>query len=181
VHFVGEPGAAPWVYDQSDERFAREIQTRHRGDARPAVEDYFRRVRAMVDEARDWKVPVVVGHLDRIALWNRADQYFSTSSDWYGQAVADTLATIASSPCIVELNTSGWNKLAAVPNPSPGILKGIADAKIPVIVSADAHWPANVAQHFDRGTALLRAAGFESIVVPAPRGWSRAPLPEPTD
>lgn len=177
VHYIGEPGDTTWVYDESDARFAAEIERRHAGNARLAVEDYFRRVGAMVEESAGWNLPIVVGHLDRIVLWNRDNRYFSTESEWFQEAVGAALATIAASNCVLELNTSGWNKPAALSNPSLTILRRAADAGIRIIISADAHWPENVAQHFDRAVRLLREAGYESLVVPSPEGWHDCLLP----
>ena len=39
VHYLGENGAEPWCYDESEARFSAEVNRRHGGDARPAVED----------------------------------------------------------------------------------------------------------------------------------------------
>jgi histidinol-phosphatase (PHP family) len=178
VHYVGEPGVAPWVYDESEERFAAEIQQRHGGNARPAIEDYFRRIVRMVGEAADWPVPVIVGHLDRISIWNRGEKYFAVESDWYQAAVDAALDAIAESRCVLELNASGWNKTNETCNPSPAILRRAAARGIPVIVSADAHRPQNVNQHYDRALGVLREAGFQSLVYPIEGGWESTRLAE---
>ncbi len=178
VHYVGLADDEPWCYDEAEASFTARLQERHGGDARPIVEDYYRRVGEMIAEASAWNVPVVVGHLDRITLWNRDDRYFPTGDAWYAGLVDPILAAIARSGCILELNTSGWDKPAALPNPGPAILRRAAALDVPVILSADAHWPANVARHFERGLALLRESGFRQIVVPRADGWRRMTLAE---
>ncbi len=177
VHYIGDEGTEPWAYDESEDRFAREIALRHRGDARPAVEDYFRRVSGMVLEVAAWDVPVFVGHLDRIALWNRDDRYFPTDSHWYQEILEDTLGTIRRAGLAVELNTSGWWKPVARPNPSATILRRCAELGIPSILSADAHYPEHVARGFDQGFRALLDAGIREIIVPGDHGWQRVPLP----
>jgi len=177
VHYVDGEYPDAWCYDETDERFVREVTTRHGGDARPIVEDYFRRVGLMLRDAPSWGLPVIVGHLDRIVLWNVDDCYFPTEGAWYRDLVDDALAAIARSGCVLEINTSGWNKKIGAPNPNADVLRRAADRRIPVIVSADAHWPVNVAQHFPRGVAVLREAGYSTLTVPEPSGWRQIPLP----
>lgn len=130
----------------------------------------------MVEEVSRWGVPAFVGHLDRIALWNRDDRFFPMDGDWYRQIVDDALAAILRSGLPVELNTSGWAKPAATPNPSLDILRRCARLGIPAILSADAHRPEHVDRDFDRGFQLLLEAGTREIVVPSTRGWTRVPL-----
>jgi histidinol-phosphatase (PHP family) len=177
VHYVGEPGAEPWTYDESAEAFERQVHARHGGDARAVVEDYFRRVVRMVEEISTWGMPIIIGHLDRIVLWNRGDRYFPTDNPWYERLVDQALDAIAERGLVLELNTSGWIKAAQAPNPGLPILARAAARGIRPIITADAHLPANVALRFDDGVDLLRAAGFREIVLPDPNGWRLAPLP----
>jgi histidinol-phosphatase (PHP family) len=176
VHYVdGAPGDA-WNYDESAAAFDREVRQRYGGDARPAVEDYYRRMQQLVSDSEHWRVPVVVGHFDRIVLWNRGDRYFPTDNAWYERLVDDTIAAIAATSCVLEINTSGWDKPCEMSNPSPAILRRASKAGLPVIVSADAHRPANVAVHFDRALGILKESGFTRLVTPSSDGWHSVPL-----
>ncbi len=177
VHYVDGNYPDAWCYDESEERFARKIAQRHGGDARSIVEDYFRRVGLMLRDAPSWGLPVIVGHLDRVVLWNVGDAYFPTDGTWYWDLIDGALSAVARSGCVLEINTSGWNKKIGAPNPNADVLRRAATRGIPVIVSADAHWPANVAQHFTRGLEVLRAAGFSTVTSPQPSGWRQIPLP----
>lgn len=174
VHHVGEDGAEPWTYDESQESFVAEIERRHAGDARPVVEDYYRRICQMVGEVGRWDVPAFVGHLDRITLWNRDDRYFPTDDKWYFGLVDEAIAAIQRSGLAVELNTSGWAKPAAAPNPSLSILRRCAPHGIPTTLSADAHYPANVDFRFAEAADLLAEAGARVIVAPERDGWRGA-------
>jgi histidinol-phosphatase (PHP family) len=177
VHFVGDPSTNFWTYDESAESFDKQIRENYRGDARPVVEDYYRRVVAMAGQVGQWGIPVIIGHLDRIVLWNRGDRYFPTDSLWYRSLVDDAIAAIAGSDCVVEINTSGWEKAIGDSNPSLAVLRRVAAAGIPVIVSADAHRAANVALHYRRALSVLEQAGFDRLVVPVVGSWERVPLP----
>jgi histidinol-phosphatase (PHP family) len=176
VHYVAGPGGTPWTYDESAERFISEIQARYGGDARPVVEDYYRRVCSMVDEVANWGVPAVVGHLDRIRLWNRDDRFFPTSGRWYEDLVETALAAIQRAGLPVELNTSGWAKPAGQPNPDLPLLRRCAQYGIPVLLSSDAHRPRDVAARFDEGMRLLGLAGIREIAVLSDRQWKLVPL-----
>lgn len=177
VHYVGEPDAELWTYDENAEAFDREVQARHGGNARPVVEDYYRRIVQMVEEVSTWEQPIIVGHLDRIALWNRGDRYFPTDCPWYERLVDEALDAIVARDLVLELNTSGWIKAARAPNPGLAILRRAAARGIRPIISADAHLPANVNLRYDDAVQLLAQAGFRELVVPDPSGWRLAPLP----
>jgi hypothetical protein len=64
-------------------------------------------------------------------------------------------------------------------NPEPSILSRAAAAGLSIIVSADAHWPVNVAVHFGEALQVLHEAGFTNLVVPSAGEWSSIPLPSP--
>jgi histidinol-phosphatase (PHP family) len=177
VHYVGDPTSNLWAYDESAEAFDRQIVQNYTGDARPVVEDYYRRVTQMAADIVTWGVPVVVGHLDRIVLWNRGDRYFPTNNAWYTALVDEALTAIARSGCVLEINTSGWEKAIGDSNPNLPILRRAAAAGIPVIISADAHRAANVALHYQRALAVLEQAGFKHLMVPGVGAWERVSLP----
>lgn len=176
VHYVAGTGIEPWAYDESEVAFAQQIVMSYGGDVRPVVQDYYRRIAEMVEEVAEWGVPCFVGHLDRITLWNRDERYFPTGDEWYGNLVDEALATIARHGLPVELNTSGWDKPVATPNPDRAILRRCAKLGIPAILSADAHRPAEVDRHFDEGLRLLQEAGITELVVPRRDGWRRVSI-----
>jgi histidinol-phosphatase (PHP family) len=177
VHFVGDPATNLWAYDESAQTFDDQICRNYAGNAIPTVEDYYRRMKQMVAEVGRWGVPVVIGHLDRVVLWNRDDRYFPTDNAWYQRLIDETVTEIARSNCIVEINTSGWEKAIGAPNPNAAVLRQLAGAGVPVIVSADAHYAAHVARHYRRALGVLAEAGFSRLSVPGLQGWTELPLP----
>lgn len=178
VHYVGGEGVTAWAYDGSEGEFAREVTGRYGGDARPVVEDYYRRIAQMARDAATWPTPVIVGHFDRIVLWNTEDRYFPTKNDWYTGLVDVALDAIAEAKVILEINTSGWHKPIGQSNPDLPILRRAAQRGIRPMISADAHRPSDIARDFDRAIDRLREAGFSEIVVPAAAGWHCTPLPD---
>ncbi len=91
VHFVGTDGEGmPWEIDESAERFAAGLAGGWDGDVRRAFERYFALQRAMVGTPG----VAIVGHMDKMKMWNFGDRYFRESDPWYVAAVEETLARL---------------------------------------------------------------------------------------
>lgn len=72
---------------------------------------------------------------------------------------------IATSGCIVELNTAGWHKPCAEQYPHSSFLELARDAGIDLIISSDAHSPAEVARDFSEAKQIAWAAGYRETVL----------------
>ena len=151
VHYLGAT-YPPRAYDESEERFQSLLTEEYGHDMRAMIEDYYRRVQRMLDTPR----LTIVGHLDRIKLWNADGRYFREQEPWYVDIVERTLRAIAVRDVTVELNTKGWSMKLPDPQPSPWILERCAELGIPITVSSDAHRPEDVARWFDRALILLQ-------------------------
>jgi histidinol-phosphatase (PHP family) len=162
VHFLG-PDDRPRSFDGSEEVFRDILRVDYRGDIQSIVDDYYRRVRQMLD------MPGVkiVGHLDLIKRWNADRTYFEGREPWYVQVIEDTLSAVAARGRIVELNTAGWRKGLGEPYPAPWILARCRDLGIPVTIGSDAHAPEQVTWGFDRASACLEELGITPIRLPA--------------
>lgn len=73
------------------------------------------------------------------------------------------LDRIARTGVAMELNTSGLNKALPEMNPGPRVLALIRERGIPVVIGADAHRPARVADRYEQALGNLRAAGFTHV------------------
>lgn len=73
------------------------------------------------------------------------------------------VAAIADADAAIEINTAGWHKDCAEQYPARLFLDLAASAGIPLVISSDAHTPADVGRDFDRATALAREAGFPAL------------------
>jgi histidinol-phosphatase (PHP family) len=161
VHFVGDDGTGmPWEIDNSAERFAAGLTGGFDGDVRGAFERYFALQRAMVGTPG----VAIVGHMDKMKMWNRGDRYFRETDPWYVAAVEETLRAFKAGGLIVELNTSGLRKDIQSPFPSPWVLARCHDREIPVTVTADTHKPADVTAGFDDAAAILRDVGITHVM-----------------
>jgi histidinol-phosphatase (PHP family) len=73
------------------------------------------------------------------------------------------LDRIAKTGVALELNTSGLNKALPEMNPGPRTLAAIRERGIPVVLGADAHRPARVADRYEQALRLLDELGFDQV------------------
>ena len=111
-----------------------------------------------------------VGHLD---MYKKFGQRPSVDMSEHVNSVLDA---IAKSGMAVELNTSGWYKTAGEQYPSQDMVIGCRKRRIPMLVTADAHHCSDLTRDFDRGTRLLRDAGYSEKAVFAGRKIGSASL-----
>ncbi len=104
-----------------------------------------------------------VGHLD---LYKKFGHRPSVDVSWQVDAVLDV---IAQSEMAVELNTAGWHKDVREAYPSPEIVRGCFRRSIPMLVTADAHHCSELTRDYERGTRVLREAGYSQKAVYAGR------------
>jgi histidinol-phosphatase (PHP family) len=173
VHFVGlDAAGAPWPYDLTRRGFERGLSTLYDNNIRRLVGAYYERVRSLAA----WGRSAIVGHIDRIKMWNRNSEYFSEDEDWYRREVSATLKACARTGVIVEFNTTGWRHAARSPYPSPWVLRRCLKMDIPIVVTTDAHTPSRVTESHDRAEALLREVGCSSLAVLRGGVWRAEPV-----
>jgi len=73
------------------------------------------------------------------------------------------LDRIAATGVAMELNTSGLNKLLSEMNPGIAQLELMRARGIPVVLGADAHSPARVADQFGPALEILQSVGYEEV------------------
>ena len=161
VHFIGRlAGGELWTADGPAEELEQGVQESFDGDIRKAVEEYYRRMSAMVGSAP----PDIIGHFDVIKKNNRGGEYFSESSAWYRVLVDETLDAVAASPCILEINTGGIvRNTSGALYPSEWILEQALRREIPVMINSDAHWPDQLDGFYNEAASMLREIGFREL------------------
>lgn len=161
VHYVGTDGVGvPWCIDETADRFVEGLETGYEGDVRAAIEEYFALQRQMVGTPG----VAIVGHMDKIKMWNLGEKYFRETDDWYVAAVEETLRAFKAGGLIVELNTAGLRKEIAAPYPSPWVIARCRDLGVPVMVNADTHTPADVDAGYAEAAAILRDTGITHVM-----------------
>jgi len=165
VHFVGRnPDGAPWPLDYTAESFDRQLAVIYQGDVRRLIEDYYAHVATRAATAPDWGLPVIVGHLDKIKMWNIDGRYFAEDGGWYLAAADTALRAIRGAGLVVDINTAGLRRPHGEPYPGPRLLRRCRELGIPVTISSDAHKPADLVANFATAAEVLRDVGYREIV-----------------
>ena len=172
VHLVGELDGRPWSFEDRLSTFIQVVAERYGGDARGLLTDYYALVRQVVE----WPEVTILGHLDRIRVHNAGDAFFSEEAAWYVDLVEDVLDAVQRSGKMVELNTAGWRKTNAGPNPSPWIVRRCAERGIPMCLTPDAHRVEQIAFQYAAGIDLLQASGHRYVNVLKDGQWTPTPL-----
>ena len=144
VHFVDDfpidEDAAHWVALTADERDERWRQ-------------YWQQIAQMAESG----LCDIVGHLDLPKKFG-----YRPTADLHAEASA-ALDAIAAAGIAIELNTNGWNKPAAEAYPSLALLREVKRRGIPLLITADAHYPGELTQHFAAARTLASQAGYEEL------------------
>lgn len=112
----------------------------------------------------------ILGHPDLVKKFSYAPK---GDLDRFYEPVIDA---IAASGSVIELNTAGWHKPCAEAYPAPRFLELACSAGIGLVISSDAHAPAEVARDFSKAIALAKAAGYTETTLFANRKRSSEPL-----
>lgn len=78
--------------------------------------------------------------------------------------ILETLDCVKESGCAVEVSSVGYRDPVRECYPSPWIVGAMREREIPIVLSSDAHAPAEVAYDFDRLVPMLLDSGYRSIV-----------------
>lgn len=76
-----------------------------------------------------------------------------------------TIETIAEVGCAIEINTAGIHKPCGEAYPAPRFLELARQAGIPLVISSDAHSPAEVARDFPTAIEMAKAAGYTETLL----------------
>ena len=136
IHFI--PSDSGYIdMDGRFENFKNKMETYFHGDIRHVVETFYRQSTRML-EAGGFDI---IGHFDKIG--HNADHYHPGIEDlpWYRSLVNDIIDLIIERKVIVELNTKAWNDHHRL-FPGTRYLSRLIEARVPIIVNSDAHYPA---------------------------------------
>ncbi len=149
VHYVRR-----FPIDSSPEPWERLSQT----EVDEVHRAYYHRIRQLAETG----IFDIVGHFDLPKKFG----FYPTNPP--RAEIAAALDAIAASGMAMELNTAGWDKTCRDAYPSEEILGEAVRRRIPIILTADAHAPAQLTRHYERGAACLRRFGVTET-----RRWRR--------
>lgn len=174
IHFTGVfADGIPCEMDGPHALFLRGINEIFGGDTRALVEYYFHLTRRMIDTL-DFDI---IGHFDKIKIQNTPETPFSENDPWYRNEILLTLEKIRQKGIIVEINTRGLYKGASRQTyPSRWIWEVMREIKIPIMLSADSHAPAELNGCYPEIAQELYDAGFREFRVLCRGEWRDVPF-----
>jgi histidinol-phosphatase (PHP family) len=169
LHFIGTwPGGQRWCIDGPHEDFRKGWREITGNDPFLPVQKYFEYTREMVRSMK----PDIIGHMDKIKMQYRPDCLIPETHPFYREQVMNTLEEIASSDCIVEINTRGMCKGQTEDfYPSRWIIREMFRMKIPITISSDAHSPGGLDFGFDTAGKALKEIGYRTVMLLKDGKW----------
>lgn len=176
IHFVDtfEDGT-PWNIDTSYELFSNGLEKIFNNNIRKAATRFFELTRQMIIEEQ----PDIIGHIDKIKMFNVKGNYFRESEKWYTEQVDLTINTLKEYNTIVEINTRGYYRYGQADlYPGEKILKKLVKANIPLMINSDAHKPDEIIMGMPYAAKILKKFGVKSIYVLRSGKWREFPFDE---
>ncbi len=163
VHFVDRfVDGSYWEIDNTTQVFKKGLNNIFQGNIVQAIQRYYALIREMLQVQK----PAILGHLDKIKIHNRHENFFDESEAWYREAVEETLWEVAQTNTIVEINTRGiYKKKTQETYPSRWIIERMKALNIPVMINSDAHHPQEVIKAFSATAQLLKGIGYKTLRV----------------
>jgi histidinol-phosphatase (PHP family) len=107
----------------------------------------------------------IIAHLDKIKMHNQ-NRFFKEDEEWYVRLVEHVISLIVKKNIIVEINSRGIYRLRCKDfYPSNYILKKLAKAKVPMVISSDAHKAAELSLFYEEAKIILQNFGIEALSV----------------
>lgn len=161
VHFLGitkdKNDRRNFIIDYTKEEFKRGLSF-HK-DIQSFITKYYSEIQKMAKS----KLFDSVGHFDLIKKYNDGS-FFSQEEQWYKDLVLATLDIVADTKRVLEINTSGWDKVCKEQYPSLWILKEARKRNIKITIGSDAHVPEDIGKNIDRAIKIAKLAGYDSLV-----------------
>jgi histidinol-phosphatase (PHP family) len=159
IHFVEKfPDNTHFSIDSSTENFIKGVREIFGGDVKKTVKRYFELQKEMLEK----EPPHIIGHLDKIRMHNRKHFFFDEKASWYVNEVYETIALAAEKGIIVEINTKYFNSSGQT-FPSRDHFKWMAEKRIPLTLSSDAHLPDKLLSGFVDVIEMLEQNGIKHL------------------
>lgn len=157
-----------WFIDGGDQQiWDQGLKDIFDGDIKRGVQAFFEQSMEMIESQK----PEVIGHLDKIKMHNQG-RLFSTRDKWYQDLVAACLISIKKQNTILEINTRGLYKGRCTELfPSLEIALKAQDMGIPLLLSSDAHLPAELNGAYEEVIQTLKTQGINELVEYSGQGW----------
>ncbi|MBN1599530.1 MAG: histidinol-phosphatase [Bacteroidales bacterium] len=161
IHFVDRfQNDDHWNIDTSLELFKKGLISIFDNNIRKAATRYFELTRQMIEEDQ----PDIIGHMDKIKMFNTKLNLFDETDKWYRDQVNLTIQCIKKSGGIVEINTRGYYRYNQPElYPSLWIVNLLNKAGIPLMINSDSHKPNEIVAGMTYCAKKLKKLPVEKI------------------
>jgi histidinol-phosphatase (PHP family) len=161
IHFVDVvPDGTRWNIDHTSNFFEEGLEKIFNSSFEKASARFFELTQQMIEEDK----PDIIGHLDKIKMYNVNNRYFSEEDFFYRKQIEHILSVIKKAGVIVEVNTRGFYRYGQQSlYPSKWILEKLAKYDIPVMLNSDSHKPEEISAGFDYAFDKLKGAGIKRL------------------
>lgn len=168
IHFVDAfADGTPWNIDTGRGLFEKGLELVFSDNCRRAVERYYE----LTIDMLIYMKPNIIGHIDKICMYNDNQHYFNEHDSWYLQIVDAVLDKLKQFSVVLELNTRGFYKGGARFYPSEHFMHRVKLLGIPVVINSDCHHPDEVDAGYIDAIYYLKTIGLKSIAVYSDRKW----------
>lgn len=169
IHFVDafEDGT-PWNIDHTKDFFREGLNKIYHNNFLKAAERFYAVTMQMIEEDR----PNIIGHLDKIKMYNTNNDLFYERDPKYRRLVVEVLEQIKKSNIIVEVNTRGYYRYGQTDlYPSSWILEIIKQKNIPLMLNSDSHHPDEISSGFEYAAKKLKEIGIKELWIFLDKKW----------
>ncbi len=160
VHTLTKGGVRATVDGGTYEERLHNINTLWGGDPYAFVEDYFRTVGDIYEKHK----PDIIGHFDIVSKFNEKEHMFDENHPRYKAAAQAALDKLLSTPAVIEFNTGGVRRgYKSNFYPADFLLERIAQAKVPMLITSDAHDADSILFGFDEARRRLDYFGIKYL------------------
>lgn len=161
VHFVDAfTDGTPWNIDTSFKLFEKGLGCIFNNNIRKAATRFYEITRQMIIEDQ----PDIIGHIDKIKMFNNDGRYFNESEKWYSDQLELTINTLKKHNTIVEINTRGFYRYGQDDlYPGEQMIKKLIKANIPLMINSDAHKPEEIIMGMPHAARKIMNLGVHEI------------------
>jgi len=171
VHLVKVPNSNEvWFIDgPKRDTYDNGLVTFFNNDVKKAVTCFWEQTFEMIETQKF----DIIAHLDKIKMHNQ-DRFFKEDEDWYVKLVDYAVNLLVKHNIIVEINSRGIYRMRCKNfYPSDYILRKLAKAKVPMIISSDAHKAEELPLYYEEAKLKLKNFGVETLSVLENGKWQQ--------
>jgi histidinol-phosphatase (PHP family) len=174
IHFVDQfADGTHWNIDTSKELFNKGLSTIFNSDFKKAATRFYELTWQMLEEEK----PDIIGHLDKIKMYNNGAAYFNENDRWYKDILLNTIRKIKQSGTIVEVNTRGYYRYGQEDlYPGAWLIEKMIQQDIPIMLNSDSHAPGEIISGYKYAANELKNMGLKYLWVLLDDNWQAKPF-----